>query len=337
MEALFSIPILSVFLIPVLSSYSTTLNLLFFYMTWSTLVLSHSRLRVELWGTIAVRILFYALPSILLFLFDILTPSAAVLFKAHGATGLPGGKRRRRIHAKELKIAGWGLFNLFLGIAVQGVLEMILVRTLGKRSALRVSLKLPMPFEICKDLSLAMLGRESSFADILIFFSKFLSYFLHRYALHSKRSPTLSKWHRSWYHSLSAPFPLTAHYDHPVPYLVTKFIPTYAPAIIFRFHMLTYLLYLLFISVEETFAYSGYTVMPTNLFLGGIARRTDMHLLMGARGNFGPWGVMDWILGTVVGDAADDDVSDEADERDMRKAYEAAQRKAVGSGKSKRR
>ncbi|KAJ5799532.1 uncharacterized protein N7518_001600 [Penicillium psychrosexuale] len=327
MEALFSIPVLSVFLIPVLSSYSTSLNLLFFYMTWSTLVLSHSRLRVELFGTIAVRVLFYALPSIVFFLFDILTPSAAILIKAQGATGLPGGRRRRRIHAKEFKIAGWALFNLFLGIVVQGILETILVRTLGKRSALKVSLKLPMPFEICRDLSLAMLGRE------------LLTYIIHRYALHSRRSPILSNWHRSWYHSLAAPFPLTAHYDHPAVYLVNKFIPTYAPAIIFRFHMLTYLLYLLLISVEETFAYSGYTVMPTNLFLGGIARRTDMHLLMGGRGNYGPWGVMDWILGTVVGDSqTTDDESDEAaDERDMRKAYEAAKRKAVGSATKPRR
>ncbi|CAI7660907.1 unnamed protein product [Penicillium glandicola] len=327
MEALLSIPMLSVFLVPVLSSYSTSLNLLFFYMTWSTLVLSHSRLRVELFGTIAVRVLFYALPSIIFFLFDVLTPSAAVLIKAQGATGLPGGRRRRRIHAKEFKIAGWALFNLFLGIAVQGVLETLLVRTLGKRSALKVSLKLPMPFEICKDLTMAMLGRE------------FLTYVLHRYALHSKMSPLLAKWHRNWYHSLPAPFPLTAHYDHPIPYLVTKFIPTYGPAIIFRFHMLTYLLYLLFISVEETFAYSGYTVMPTNFFLGGIARRTDMHVLMGARGNFGPWGIMDWIFGTVVKDATvDSDSSDDTDERDMRKAYEDAQRKALGSSsRSKRR
>lgn len=110
-----------------------------------------------------MRVLFYALPSIVFFLFDILTPSAAILIKAQGATGLPGGRRRRRIHAKEFKIAGWALFNLFLGIVVQGILETILVRTLGKRSALKVSLKLPMPFEICRDLSLAMFGREVSY------------------------------------------------------------------------------------------------------------------------------------------------------------------------------
>ncbi|KAJ5950891.1 uncharacterized protein N7479_009304 [Penicillium vulpinum] len=305
MEALLSLPMLSVFLIPVLSSYSTSLNLLFFYITWSTLVLSHSRLRVELFGTIAVRMLFYVLPSIIFFLFDILTPSAAVLIKAHGTTGLPGGKRRRRIRAKEFKVAGWALFNLFLSIAVQGALEMVLVQTLGKRSALKVSLKLPMPFE-------------------------FLTYFIHRYALHSRRSPLLAKWHRSWYHSLVAPFPLSAHYDHPIPYLILKFIPTYAPAIIFRFHMLTYLLYLLFISVEETFAYSGYTVMPTKFFLGGISRRADMHLLMGGRGNYGPWGIMDWILSTAVGESTSDGNSSEsADEQDIRKAYEAAKRKAI--------
>jgi hypothetical protein len=162
MEALLSIPMLSIFLVPVLSSYSTSLNLLFFYMTWSTLVLSHSRLRVELFGTIAVRVLFFVLPSLIFFLFDILTPSAAIHIKAYGATGLPGGKRRRRIRTKELKVAAWALFNLCLSIAVQGLLETVLVQTLGKRSALKVSMKLPMPFEICKDLTLAMLGREVS-------------------------------------------------------------------------------------------------------------------------------------------------------------------------------
>lgn len=79
--------------------------------------------------------------------------------------------------------------------------------------------------------------------------------------------------------------------------------------------------------------------MPTNLFLGGIARRTDMHVLMGARGNFGPWGILDWIFGTAVGDSHTDDESDEADERDIRKLYDASKRKAVSgsSGKTKRR
>ncbi|KAJ5561860.1 hypothetical protein N7535_003678 [Penicillium sp. DV-2018c] len=310
MEALFSIPVLSVFLVPVLSSYSTSLNLLFFYMTWSTLVLSHSRLRVEIFSTIAVRFLFYAVPSILFFLFDILTPSAAVLVKAQGSAGLPGGRRRRRIRAKELKVAGWALFNLCLGIAAQGILETGLVTVLGKRSVLKVSLRLPMPFEICKGLTQALLGREV------------LAYVIHRYALHTKENP-LATWHNNWYHALRAPYPLSAHYDHPLVYLVLKFIPTYAPAIVCRFHMLTYLLYLLLISIEETFAYSGYTVMPTRFFLGGIARRMDMHS-MRAQGNFGPWGIMDWMFGTTVVDPShEDERAPDVDSRQVaRQAYD---------------
>jgi hypothetical protein len=99
----------------------------------------------------------------------------------------------------------------------------------------------------------------------------------------------------------------------------------------FRFHMLTYLLYLTVISIEETFAFSGYSVMPTNFFLGGIARRTDMHLLSGAEGNFGPWGILDWICGTTVGDGdeeeLDEALSEEMIDEQIRRALEESTRK----------
>ena len=162
MEALFSIPMLSLLLVPVLSSYSTSLNLLFFYMTWTTLVLSHPPLRVELFGTAAVRILFYALPSIIFFAFDVLTPSAAVVLKAQGETGLPRGKKNGKIRTREFKIAGWALLNLCLGISAQAAIESLLVKGLGVRSAIKVSLKLPMPYEMFKDMVRGMLGREVS-------------------------------------------------------------------------------------------------------------------------------------------------------------------------------
>jgi hypothetical protein len=167
---------------------------------------------------------------------------------------------------------------------------------------------------------------------LLTFEFQLLTYVLHRYVLHSKKN-FLATWHKNWYHALIAPYPLSAHYDHPLAYLVMKFIPTYAPAIVFRFHMLTYLLYLLLISIEETFAYSGYTVMPTNFFLGGIARRMDMHSLMRPRGNFGPWGIMDWMCGTTVGDqTSEDERADEA-ERLARQAYDK-RTKIAGQGNS---
>ncbi|GIJ83917.1 hypothetical protein Asppvi_002748 [Aspergillus pseudoviridinutans] len=292
MDALFSLPVLSLFLIPTISSYSTSLNLLFFFMTWSTLVLSHPPLRVELFGTVAVRLFFYVFPSVLFFLFDVLTPSAAVVIKAHGEFGLPAGSKRSKIRAKDFKIAGWALANLALSIAAQAAIEVVRTKVLGMRSALKVSMRLPMPWEIVKDLFRGLFGRE------------ILAYAVHRYALHSKQY-SVAKYHESWYHSLRAPFPLTAHYDHPIAYLLVNFIPTYAPAMLFRLHMLTYLLYLSIISIEETFAFSGYSVMPTSFFLGGIARRTDVHLLSGAEGNFGPWGILDWMCGTTVGDGED--------------------------------
>jgi hypothetical protein len=162
MDALFSIPVLSLFLVPTISSYSTSLNILFFYMTWTTLVLSHPPLRVELFGTAAVRLLFYLLPSLLFFLFDILTPSAAVLVKAQGESGLPSGSKRGKIRLKDLKVAGWAVFNLCLGLAAQAVIEEVLTNVFEMRSALRVSMKLPMPWEMVKDLLRGLLGREVS-------------------------------------------------------------------------------------------------------------------------------------------------------------------------------
>jgi sterol desaturase/sphingolipid hydroxylase (fatty acid hydroxylase superfamily) len=116
--------------------------------------------------------------------------------------------------------------------------------------------------------------------------------------------------------------------------LVSNFIPTYAPAVFFRFHMLTYLLYLVIVSIQETFTYSGYTVMPTSFLLAGTARRNDMHLLTDGEGNFGPWGIMDWLCKTNVEDADfADDGRDEAEELEQRakQIYQATKRKAVPS------
>ncbi|KAJ5724363.1 hypothetical protein N7493_006091 [Penicillium malachiteum] len=270
MDALFSLPVISLVLIPAMSSYATSLNIIFFYMTWSTLVLSHSPIRVELAGTITVRLLFFILPSLIFFLFDILTPSAAVIVKAQGEAGLPSGKKRGMIRARELKVAGWSLFNVLLGLVLQSGIEYLLVKILGIRSAVKVSMRLPMPWEIGQGLIFGLLIREG------------VTYVIHRYILHNKKliiARTLTQWHESWYHRLRTPFPLTAHYDHPITWIIGRFIPSFLPAMLLRMHMITYVIFLSTMSVEETFAYSGYTVMPTSFFLGGIARRIDEHLL----------------------------------------------------------
>ncbi|KAJ6109244.1 hypothetical protein N7486_001478 [Penicillium sp. IBT 16267x] len=323
MDALFSLPIISLLLIPTMTSYATSLNFIFFYLTWSTLVLSHSPLRVELVGSAAVRVLFFMLPSLVFFLFDILTPSAAVLVKAQGEAGLPSGKKKGKVRMRELKVAAWALFNVLLGTVLQAAVETLLVQGLGIRSAVKVSMRLPMPWEMGKGLILGLLIREV------------LTYYVHRYALHNSQSfftRYLTEAHQSWYHSLRTPFPLTAHYDHPLVYILARFLPTYLPALFLRFHMLTYILFLSTVSLEETFAYSGYTVMPTSFILGGIARRTDEHLIREGGGNFGPWGFLDWVFGTSIGDSTvEDDLMAEMDEQEIekqvRKTLEASKRK----------
>ncbi|KAJ5097055.1 hypothetical protein N7456_007776 [Penicillium angulare] len=323
MDALFTLPFITILLVPTMSSYATSLNVIFFYMTWSTLVLSHSPLRVELVGSFAVRLLLFIIPSLLGFLFDILTPSAAVHIKAHGESGLPSGRKRGKVRTKDLKVAGWSLFNIIMGTALQAGIEHLLVRVFKVRSALKFSVFFPLPWSMAFALFLGLILRES------------ITYGVHRHVLHNSKSiftKYLAKCHNNWYHSLSVPYPLTAHYDHPLAYIVGRFIPTYLPAMLLRYHMLTFMLYLAIVSVEESFAYSGYTIMPTKFFLGGIARRTDEHLLSEGEGNFGPWGVLDWIFSTTIGESnVEEDIMAEMDEAEIeeqvRKRLEASKKK----------
>ncbi|KAK4946389.1 hypothetical protein LTR10_014587 [Elasticomyces elasticus] len=304
LSGLTNLPMLSFLLIPTFSSYSTSLNLLFFYLTWSTLVLSHPPLRVEIVATLAVRVLFYILPSAFFLFFDAVLPSAAENFKTLGDSALPFKNASRQNTIRMLRVLAWSVLNVLLGIMIQALVEILFTRLLVIRSALRVTTTLPMPFGILKDLVRGYLLRE------------LIAYVFHRYTLHESNN-ALSRAHQEWYHALPTPFPLAGSYDHPLAYLVRSFLPTYLPAVLFRFHLLTYVLYLALVSLEETFAYSGYSTVPTNFILGGIARRTDTHVLCDGKGNYGPWGLIDWVMGTSVGADVVDDVTMEAEKHQV--------------------
>ena len=140
----------------------TSLNLLFFWMTWTTLVLSHSPLRVELFGTLAIRLVFYLAPSIFFFAFDTILPYAAASIKAQGHIALPSGHKRRRISRTEIKIIAWSLFNVLLGIAVQGAAEFTLTKVLRWRSLIKVAVRLPYPWGITIDVVRGFIVREVS-------------------------------------------------------------------------------------------------------------------------------------------------------------------------------
>ena len=158
LDAFLSIPALSFLIIPTFSSYSTSLNLLFFYLTWSTLILSNSPLKVEIWGTLAVRVLFYILPSVLFLAFDSALPKIAVGIKEHGEDALPMEGRKGRVW----KISLISVLNVFLGIALQVGIETLFTQVLHIRSVLRITTSIPLPWAIGFDLVKGLLLREVS-------------------------------------------------------------------------------------------------------------------------------------------------------------------------------
>ena len=316
LRALVSLPALSFLVIPAFSSYSTTLNFLFFYMTWAILIRSNPPLQVELVGSLAIRVLFYLLPSAAFLAFDSAAPSLAMKLKEHGADALAMGDEQGGPRGRWWKITLVSTLNVLLGLLLQTGTELLLTRLLGVRSALKITTTLPLPWSIAKDVVLALLLREV------------LTYVFHRYLLHAESR--LGKWHVKWQHSIVSPFSFVAHYDHPLAYLIHVFLPMYLPAVILRVHLLTFHLYLIIVSLEETFAYSGYNVLPTAFILGGMARRQERHLMGEGKGNFGCFGLSDFLMGTSLGEDLVEDVVDEAEDKQVKK-------KAKGKAKSVRK
>ncbi|KAL8936602.1 MAG: hypothetical protein Q9216_004845 [Gyalolechia sp. 2 TL-2023] len=323
-NTLLSSPVLSFLLIPTFSSYSTSLNLLFFYVTWSTLILSNEPLKVELLGTLAVRILFYLLPALGFLAFDGAASNLAVKIKEHGETALPMSEEQGRSKGRWWRIALVSTANVLLGLLIQSSVELVFTKVLHIRSALKISTSLPMPWAIAIDLIRGLFLRE------------ILSYVLHRYALHHPDSP-ITDYHMTWQHTISTPYSFVANYDHPLAYIIRVFLPTYLPALLFRFHLLTYHMYLALVSLEETFAYSGYNVLPSGLILGGIARRQERHLMGEGKGNYSCLGIVDFVAGTSLGEDVVDDVQEEAENNQVQDRVKGRAKKVGRKPKSRSR
>lgn len=322
------------------SSWSASLNLLFFYITWSTLLLAHPPLKVELVGSLVVRVLFFWLPALIFLLFDAALPSLARKIKLQGARGVhggSGGSGRSSGGAHRAKVVGWALFNTLLGVAVQGAVEVLFVRVLHRPTALRISSRLPLPGELLWGVFRGVVMREvrSLFSPSpltpvpcypcplvagnecerkgrkgkalrlppspserkgekktsgaegravggKLINNQVLYYYIHRFVLHADTAVTAGGWrsilsrgHRTWQHSMTAPWAAVAHYDHPAAYLLARALPCYLPAVAMRFHLLTWFLFLAVVSVEEATAFSGYSSIYS--FLGGAAHRIDAH------------------------------------------------------------
>ncbi|KAG0126831.1 hypothetical protein HOY82DRAFT_672440 [Tuber indicum] len=280
LDALLTLCGLTLLFSPTSPSWSTSLNLLFFYITWSTLLLAHPPLRVELLGTLISRFIFFWLPALFFYLLDTALPSITSEWKIHTGTNA----QFDRWAGKVVTVA---MGNMLLGVGVQGVVEWTLVEVAGWKSAVRVSSSMPLPGGVVWDLVRGLVLKEV------------LQYYLHRYYLHS--APSL---HTRWQHATPTPPPLwpaLAHYDHPLPYLIHRFIPVYAPAAFLHFHALTYFAFISIISLEEAFTHSGYGKPFFSGLVGGAGKRTAAHYSSKGMGNYSTWGVLDWVHGTLVG------------------------------------
>jgi hypothetical protein len=150
MASLLGLPILSALALPFMSSSTTSINLVFFYMTWLTLTLSHPPLKVELYLLCAIRFVFYLLPSTLSLLFDTAVPSLAARTKAledRALAGRLGGKRLARVVALSTANVLGGVF-LFVGVEWLLTEGLVHVFHVHFRSGLMVSKRLPAPWTV---------------------------------------------------------------------------------------------------------------------------------------------------------------------------------------------
>lgn len=316
-----TLPLASFLAIPMLSSWSTSLNLIFLSVAWTTIAASYSPLQLELFAPFVLRVSLYIIPSLIFLLFDIGLPSLATEFKSQGDWAIPG--RQKGGYAKVRRVIAWSCANVLLTVAIQAAVEFLVTDVFRMRSLLLIKGSkwglnhLPNPWTMVKHAMIGLLSRNA------------IQYYIHTHLLHSPTGGVLADWHQSWHHSIKIPFSFVANYDHPVCHLLHRFIPLYLPAIALRMHILTYLILIAIFSLEETFVYSGYNVLPSTIMLRGMARRCDAHMMSEGEGNFGCMGVLDWCHGTTLGKDVMDDLKAEMEKHHVE---EKAGRAIDGAG-----
>ncbi|CAK4028538.1 sterol desaturase family [Lecanosticta acicola] len=316
------LPLLSFLAIPLYGGSSTTVTLLSFYFAWTALVFSHDPLTLELYGIVLARLFCFLLPALGLLAFDCAAPNLSKVVKSRGERQLPG-----RVGTKKLaNVVGTAVLNVLLAAALQLALEQFVTKLLHLKSLLKVTTAVPAPLNILKQVLAGLVLRGMC------------HYAIHRYLLHTWNS-ALKTWHLSWQHSIPLPFSVVAAYDHPVNYLLASWLPTVLPAYLFRWHVLTFTILQVLCSLEELFVFSGYSVLPSAIILAGMARRVDAHFNSvedgKSPGNFGPLGVLDFLLGTSCREETTvvDDIQDEVEQRNFQERVEEAVRAVMDNMK----
>ena len=164
--SLIPLPIASLLAIPMLSSWSTSLNLIFLSLAWTTLAATYSPLQLELFGPFALRFALYILPSLSFLIFDVGVPSLAVEFKAQGkwgiATNQKGGKKKVRT------VVLWSVANVVGCVVLQAGIEWVFTDVLRLKSLLLIKGSrwglnhLPSPWAMIKHALVGVLSRNVS-------------------------------------------------------------------------------------------------------------------------------------------------------------------------------
>jgi hypothetical protein len=129
------------------------------------MVLSFPPLKVEIVGTLAIRAIFFLVPSLLFLLIDSILPSVIVNIKTQGSSALPtrtGGARNSRKGGRPpwYFVIALSLINILLSVVLQAVIELLFTEVLHFRSALQVTTTLPMPWSIAKYVLRSLFLRE---------------------------------------------------------------------------------------------------------------------------------------------------------------------------------
>jgi hypothetical protein len=161
-----ALPLGSFLAIPMFSSWSTGLNLIFLSVAWTTIAASYSPLQLELVAPLVLRLSLYIIPSLIFLLFDIGLPSLAVEFKTQGKWGIPsnqkGGVRTVR------RVVAWSCANVLLMVALQAGIEFLVTDILQMKSLLFIKGSrwglnhLPNPWTMVKHGAIGFVSRNVS-------------------------------------------------------------------------------------------------------------------------------------------------------------------------------
>lgn len=167
-----ALPLGSFLAIPMLSSWSTSLNLVFLSVAWTTIAATYSPLQLELFAPFVLRVSLYIIPSLVFLIFDVGVPSLSAEFKAQGQLGIPtrqrgGGRMVRRV-------AAWSCANVLLTVAVQAGIEFLVTDVLRMRSLLLIKGSkwglnhLPYPWTMIKHAIIGLLSRNVSISKFAL-------------------------------------------------------------------------------------------------------------------------------------------------------------------------